>query len=70
MIDEKTVFRMIRYFAVTSYELYRIRQDFNSKFNIPSPQPEFTIEQILQNICKDFGFNYDVVKEHCDLEEW
>jgi len=68
MIDEKTVFRMLRYFAILTYEHYQTKTYIAERFNLPLPH-QFTLEECLRNICKDFGLSYDIVKEHSDLED-
>lgn len=68
MIDEKTVFRILRYLSILTYEHYQTQKFLADKFNLGIIKT-FTIQECLQNICKDFGLNYEVVAEHCELEK-
>ena len=69
MIDETMLYRMVRYFGILTYEHYNLQRSFNERFNLPHAEP-FTVEQIMKNICSDFGLKYEVFLEHSDLEKW
>ncbi len=68
MIDEKAFFRIIRYLSILTFEHYQMQAFIAEKFNLPPPK-QFSIQECMENICKDFGLNYDVVVEHCELEK-
>lgn len=68
MIDEVMVFRMIRYFAVLTFEYYDTQKLLSDKFNMPKP-PDYTIDEIFRNICGDFGLDPDNVLAHSEMEK-
>lgn len=61
---------MLRYFAVLIYEHYELKTQFNEKFNLDNPIKRLTLEEIMQNICNDFGLSYETVVENSKLEYW
>lgn len=67
-MDETIIYRMIRYFTILTWEHYQTQVYLADRFNKPLPKA-FTIEEIAENICKDFGLSYKVFKEHSDLEK-
>lgn len=68
MIDEVMVFRMIRYFAVLTFEYYDTQRLLADKFNMEQP-PNYSIDDIFRNICKDFGLDPDNVLAHSEMEK-
>ncbi len=67
MVNDKDFYRIIRYFTVLTFEYYQLTRMFNDRFNLPEPKP-MTMEEIMKNICDDFGLPFDAVLEYSKLE--
>lgn len=69
MVNDKDFYRIVRYFTVLTHEHYEVLKLLSDKFNM-TPPPAMTMEDIMKNICKDFGLPYDAVLENSKLNEW
>ena len=69
MVSDIEFYRLIRYITILTSEYLELRQEFNEKFNL-APVKVMPIENIMENICKDFGLDFATVLEHSKLERW
>lgn len=69
MVSDIDLYRMIRYFTILTHEHYELLNRVNKLEHKPLLMP-VSLEEIMQNVCKDFGLPYEAVLEHSKLEPW
>jgi len=67
MVNDQDFYRIIRYFTVLTFENNEIQRMWGEKFNVTIPK-KMTLEDIMKQICEDFGLPYDAVLEYSRLE--
>lgn len=68
MVNDKDFYRIVRYFSVLTFEHYQTQLLLADKFNFTPPKP-MTLEDIMKNVCKDFGLPFEAVLENSDLNQ-
>ena len=69
MVNDRDLYRIIRYFAILTYEHYQTQLFMAEKFNEPIPK-ELSQTEVLENVCRDFGLPFKAVMEYGQLNNW
>lgn len=69
MVNDKDFYRMIRYLTILTSEQQSTNLLLAEKFNLGVVKL-LTTQEIMKNICKDFGLPYETVLKHSELEKW